>query len=87
MRTTVDIDDPILREVKAVGEERGVSLGRAVSDLLAEGLRARRAAPEKKATPRWIARRMKARVDIADKDALFAALEPGKGSAEDEGSS
>jgi hypothetical protein len=75
MRTTIDIDDPILREVKAVRDREGGSLGRVVSDLLAEGLRARRNPPKRKPQARWITRRMKARVDLADKDALYAAME------------
>ena len=42
MRTTVDIDDPLLREVKAIQEKEGRSMGAVVSELLAEAL-ARRA--------------------------------------------
>jgi hypothetical protein len=75
MRTTIDIDDPILREVKEVRDREGGSLGRVVSDLLAEGLRARRSSPKHRPRARWIAKRMKARVDLADKDALYAAMD------------
>jgi hypothetical protein len=35
MRTTVDIDDPILEEVKRLRTVEGKSLGRLISDLLA----------------------------------------------------
>jgi hypothetical protein len=35
MRTTLDIDDPILREVKALHEREGRSMGTVVSELLA----------------------------------------------------
>ncbi|MEZ4268630.1 MAG: CopG family transcriptional regulator [Myxococcota bacterium] len=38
MRTTVDIDDPILRAVKSLAAQRGESMGRVVSDLLARAL-------------------------------------------------
>jgi hypothetical protein len=41
MRTTVNIDDKVLAKVKDYGKKRGVSLGRAMSDLLYEGLEAR----------------------------------------------
>jgi hypothetical protein len=76
MRTTVDIDDPILKEVKALKRKEKLSLGRIVSDLLAVGLRARADAGSRRKPPRWISRTMTARVDLADKDALWTALEP-----------
>jgi len=38
MRTTIDIDDPILKEVKRLQAQQGKSLGRLVSDLLAQSL-------------------------------------------------
>jgi hypothetical protein len=76
MRTTVDIDDPILREVKAIHEREGRSMGAVVSELLADALARRRgrAARERPAF-RWTSRPMKALVDLADKDALHAALD------------
>jgi len=36
MRTTLDIDDPILREIKAIQEREGRSMGAIVSELLAQ---------------------------------------------------
>jgi hypothetical protein len=75
MRTTVDIDDPILKEVKLLGKKQGKSLGRIVSDLLASSLRTRSAAPKKRKAPHWIARPMASRVDLADKEAVYAAME------------
>jgi hypothetical protein len=76
MRTTVDIDDPILREVKAIHKREGRSMGAVVSELLADALARRRSrtARERPAF-RWTARPMKALVDLADKDALHAALD------------
>lgn len=38
MRTTVDIDDPILRAVKSLATQRGEPMGRVISDLLARAL-------------------------------------------------
>jgi hypothetical protein len=75
MRTTVDIDDPILKEVKALGKKEGKSLGRIVSDLLARGLRTRDSAGKARKARRWITRPMASRVDLADKEAVFAAME------------
>jgi hypothetical protein len=42
MRTTLDIDDPILRDLKRLQQREGKSLGRLVSDLLAQSLAAQR---------------------------------------------
>ncbi len=75
MRTTVDIDDPILKEVKSLGKKEGKSVGRIVSDLLASGLKAHRSAPKGRKAAGWITRPMTSRVDLADKEAVYAAME------------
>lgn len=74
MRTTLDIDDPILREVKAIHEREGRPMGAVVSELLAEALSHRRPL---RARPsfRWTSRPMKALVDLTDKEAVYAALD------------
>ena len=76
MRTTIDIDDPILKEIKRLQRRENKSLGRLVSDLLAQSLALTRTP---RGAPRfdWIAKPMGARVDLADKDALFDAIEDG----------
>jgi Arc/MetJ family transcription regulator len=74
MRTTVDIDDPILREVRAIHQREGRSMGAVVSELLADAL-ARKRASHTRAPFRWTARAMHARVDLADKDALYSLLD------------
>ena len=73
-RTTLDIDGPILNEVRALQEKEGRAMGKIVSELLAEAL-AQRNGPRE--TPRltWTSRPMRARVDLADKEALYALLE------------
>jgi len=74
MRTTIDIDDPILKEVKAIHKREGRSMGAVVSELLAEALAGRR--PARGRQPfRWTSRPMKALVDLSDKDAVHAALD------------
>jgi hypothetical protein len=75
MRTTLDIDGPVLRELKQLQKKERKSLGAIVSDLLAEALGRRRAKPVKRPVFAWTTRAMHARVDLADKDALYAALE------------
>ena len=75
MRTTVDIDDPILKDLKKIQQKEGKSLGRMISDLLAKAL-AERKSPKASAKPaRWISKAMGARIDLADREALYAAME------------
>jgi hypothetical protein len=74
MRTTLDIDDPVLREVKAIHEKEGRSMGAVVSELLAEAL-ARRRAGHPRPSFMWTFRPMKSLVDPADKEAIYAALD------------
>jgi hypothetical protein len=75
MRTTIDIDDPILRDLKRLQQREGKSLGRLVSDLLAQSLAAQRAAPPAPAAFRWASQPMRTRVDLRDKDAVRDALD------------
>jgi len=75
MRTTVDLDLPILRELKRLQKVERKSLGRLVSDLLAQALAARRARGASRPAFRWVSRPMNARIDLADKEALHAALD------------
>jgi hypothetical protein len=74
MRTTLDIDAPILKEVKAIHEREGRSMGEIVSELLAEAL-ARRRPSRSRPSFRWTARPMNVLVDLADKEAVYAALD------------
>ena len=73
MRTTLDIDDPILRNLKQLKKKEGKSMGRLVSELLAQALR-EDAGPAAGPPPVWISRPMDARVDLSDKEALYRAL-------------
>ena len=74
MRTTLDIDTPILDDLKAFQKQRGGSLGEIVSELLADALKRRK---EKRKTNalHWVSKEMRARVDLEDHDALERALE------------
>jgi hypothetical protein len=75
-RTTLDIDGPVLRELKALRRQEKRSLGKIASQLLAEALATRKGGKAARAQHfSWIARPMKALVDISDKDALHAALD------------
>ena len=78
MRTTVDIEDPILDEVKRNAAAEGLSLGKAVSRLLAEALSSHRGTDTRTSPFKWHTAAMGARVDLADKEALYSALDEGR---------
>ena len=77
MRTTINIASPILDELKRIQEREGGTLGELVTGLLADGLRAR---PRTGRVDKldWITQPMRARVDLADKEAVHAILEDGR---------
>lgn len=73
-RTTLDIDAPVLEEVKRLRDQEEVSLGKLVSRLLAEAL-ASRPQEEGSFSLKWTARSMGARIELMDKETLYAALD------------
>lgn len=75
MRTTIDIDDPILRDLKRLQQREGKSLGRLVSDLLALSLAGHRGEDAARPPFEWISRPMAARIDLADKHAVLDAMD------------
>ena len=72
-RTTVDIDDIVLQELRALQQREGRSMSEIVSGLLAEAL-ARRKRPSDAPRLQWFSKPMRALVDLADKEALYAIL-------------
>jgi hypothetical protein len=75
MRTTLDIDDPLLRELKKRAAKRRISLGRLVSDLLAEALSHSGRPEPPPHVFNWISGPVGGRVDYADREALWNAIE------------
>jgi hypothetical protein len=76
MRTTIDIDDPILKDLKRLQRREGKSLGRLVSDLLAQSLTSARSADATAAHAfKWHSQPMKAKVDLSDKHALLDVMD------------
>ena len=74
-RTTIDIDKPILKDLKRLQKREQKSLGRLVSDLLADALARHRSNTTEQRDFTWRSRPMKALVDIADKEAVYAMLD------------
>ena len=73
MRTTLDIDPVVLEELKRRQAVEGKTMGALVSELLASALAARETQPP--ADIGWPTAPMGARIDIDDKDALWAVLD------------
>ena len=74
MRTTLDLDPPVLEELRKLQKRQGGTLGSLASRLLVEAL-ARSARRTSKPIFKWTVRRMRATVDLADKEAVHALLD------------
>ena len=74
-RTTLNLDAPILRDLKRLQRREKKPLGRLVSDLLAQALRQAGGEPERRLPFDWHAQPLEARVDLGDKDAIRALLD------------
>ena len=75
MRTTIDIDDPVLKDLKKLQKKEGKSLGRLISDLLAQAIGDRKSAKAHRRSIQWISKDMGARVDVADTEAVYSAMD------------
>lgn len=72
MRTTIDLDDDILRALKQRQREEHKTLGQIVSELLAPALAAR---PRPRVDISWTTADLRPRVDLEDKGAVWAELD------------
>jgi hypothetical protein len=76
MRTTLDLDKPVLDGLKALQKKERRSLSRIASELLADALSARKKGGRKKrAGLIWNSAPMHARVDLRDKEAVYRVLD------------
>lgn len=73
-RTTLDIDDPILQELKDLQAKEKKSLGQLATELIADAL-SRRAKSKKPKKFKWISGNLKPRIDLEDKEALNRILD------------
>lgn len=74
MRTTIDLEKPVLDALKRLRQKEKRSLGQIASRLLADAL-AREATADKQAEPfEWETAPMGAQVDLTDKDAVYRAM-------------
>jgi hypothetical protein len=70
-RTTVDIEAPILEEVRALQKQERRSMGSIISQLLAEAL-SHRATGREAPSFEWQSQPMRPLIDLADKEAVYA---------------
>lgn len=75
MRTTLDLDKPVLDALKALQRREKRPLSQIASRLLAEALHPAQQCRAKQPAIRWIAKPMRARVDLSDKEALHRLLD------------
>ena len=78
-RTAVNIDGPVLRDIKRLQKRERKPLGRLVSELLAQALGAQRRSGKPTRGFTWVSRPMHALVDLDDKDAVQAILDRSHG--------
>jgi hypothetical protein len=71
-RTTLDIEDGVLRELKARREREQRPLGVIASELLARALHETTASAH---SLEWVSRPMAGLIDLEDRDAVWAALD------------
>lgn len=84
-RTTLNIEGPILDEIKRMQLLERRPLGRLVSELLAQALAQRHAPEAPEPGFLWLSRPMRARVDLSDKEAVQALLDRPNGPEDDPG--
>jgi hypothetical protein len=74
-RTTINLDGPVLADLKRLQRKEGKPLGDLASELLASALAGRKLGTVPAMRLQWTSRPMGALVDLDDKEALFAALD------------
>ena len=75
IRTTLDLSSPVLEGLKSLRDKEGGSLGGLASRLLAEALTAKRACAAAPPEFRWETQAMSAKVNLADKEAVYRVLD------------
>jgi hypothetical protein len=73
-RTSINLDASVLSELKRRQKQEGKALGTLASELLAQALARDASTPDDEPFT-WTARAMGSKVDLADKEAVQAAME------------
>jgi hypothetical protein len=76
MRTTIDLDPTVVKELKRRSKSAGKSMGQLASELLATSLREQAGGPRNPSGLTWIAKDLgRPFVDLEDKEAVRALLD------------
>mgnify|MGYP001367935695 CR=1 FL=1 len=76
MRTTIDLDPTVVKELKRRSKGAGKSMGQVASELLATSLREQAGHPRNPGGLTWIAKDLgRPLVDLEDKEAVRALLD------------
>jgi hypothetical protein len=76
MRTTIDLDPAVVKELKRRSKGAGKSMGRLASELLATSLREQEGPHQAQPDLKWIAKDLgRPLVDLEDKEAMRAVLD------------
>lgn len=76
MRTTIDLDPTVLKELKRRSKGAGKSIGQVASELLATSLREQAGSPRNPGGLTWIAKDLgRPVVDLEDKEAVRALID------------
>jgi hypothetical protein len=76
MRTTIDLDPAVVKELKRRSKGAGKSMGRLASELLATSLREQEGVRAAQPDLEWIAKDLgRPLVDLEDKEAMRAVLD------------
>lgn len=75
MKTTLNLDQRLIREAKRVAAERGVTLTSVIEDALRSALDERRRVPRATFDMPVVAGHTRPEVDIADRDALHDRMD------------
>ena len=75
MRTTLDLEKPVLEGLKSLQKKEKIPLGRIASRLLADALARDASGSSESPVLAWSVAPMHAKVILADKDAVARAME------------
>lgn len=75
MRTTLDLEKPVLDALKELRRKEKRTLGQIASRLLADALARESAGDTRVSRLEWESSPMGAKVNLADKDAVYRAME------------
>jgi len=75
MKTTLNLDQRLMREAKRLAAERGVTLTSVIEDALRDALEERRLPPPVTFDMPVVTGRTGSDVDVADRDALYDRMD------------